>query len=314
MSRVLALAKPLHPKSWGVLVAGMLMLPLISGCGSHYVLLHPEGPVARRELDLIIFSSVAMAIVVGLVIVLFLITIIRYRDRPNNPHPYTPDWRDHRLLELLWLIIPAVILAIIAIPTVRTTYALAKLPPDPHPLVIDVTSLNWKWMFEYPAQHIATVNYLEIPTKKPVLFELTANSPMNTFWIPQLGGMEYTMGGRVLPLWLEASRPGLYWGRSGQFSGRDFEKMLFYTRAVPKAKFAAWVSQMHRTKPPMTMADYHRLLHFSTTGVQEYSKYPSSSFPRVTHGFTLVGGMYPVMSNHPQKNGSNHIAMPMKKG
>jgi heme/copper-type cytochrome/quinol oxidase subunit 2 len=243
-----------------------------------------------------------MGILVLFVIALFVITLVRYRDRPNNPHAYTPSWHDHRLLESLWLIIPAVILTIIAIPTVRTTYALSKLPPDRHPLVIDVTSLDWKWLFEYPGQHIATVNYLEIPIHKPVLFELTANSPMNTFWIPQLGGMEYTMAGRVLPLWLEASHPGLYWGRSGQFSGLQFEKMLFYTRAVPRTQFADWVKSVRHKKPAMTAGDYHHLLAFNTVGREEYSAYPRYSFPSVTHGFSLVGGTYPVMSNHPDKN------------
>ncbi|MCL5064449.1 MAG: cytochrome ubiquinol oxidase subunit II [Firmicutes bacterium] len=287
---------------WLLVAAGTILMPFISGCGSHYVLLHPAGPVARRELDLTVYAAVTMAVIVAFVIALLILTLIRYRDRPNNPHAYTPEWHDHRLMESLWLIIPAVVLAAVAIPTVKTTYALARLPKGSHPLVIDVTSLNWKWMFEYPDQHIATVNYIEIPTRRPVLFELTADSPMNAFWIPELGGMEYTMSGRVLPLWLEADRQGLFWGRSAQFSGIDFEKMLFHVRAVSTPSFNAWTAHIRHSKPAMTLDTYHRLLRFNTVGVEEYSSYPRSAFPSTTHGFGLSGGMYPVMSNHPQKN------------
>jgi len=293
-----------HPqaKLWAIIGAIVGFVPFVSGCGSHYVLLHPAGPVARRELDLTVYAGITMAIVVAFVIILLIITLVRYRDYPNNPHAYTPDWHDHRFMESLWLIVPALVLAAVAIPTVRTTYALARLPHNSHPLIIDVTSLDWKWMFEYPKQHIATVNYIEIPTGRPVLFELTANSPMNAFWVPELGGMEYTMSGRVLPLWLQANRPGLYWGRSAQFSGIDFEKMLFHVRAVPAASFASWAANVRQVKPAMTLTTYHHLLQFNTVGVEEYSSYPRSSFPAVTHGFGLNGGRYPVMFNHPEKN------------
>jgi heme/copper-type cytochrome/quinol oxidase subunit 2 len=241
-----------------------------------------------------------MGIVIVFVFILFGITVWRYRDRPNNPHPYLPNWHGSRWMEILWFVVPAVLLTIIAVPTVQTTYALSTLPKSKDPLVIDVTSLDWKWLFQYPGQHIATVNYIEIPTHVPVLFELTADSPMNTFWVPQLGGMEYTMPGRVLPLWLTASKPGTYWGRSANFSGTEFEKMFFHVRAVPEATFRTWANATRRTATPMTLADYHRLLKFNTVGTETYGAYPSQTFPEKTHGFTLKGGMYLLMSNDPR--------------
>lgn len=277
----------------------LLTIPLLSGCGKNYVVLHPVGPVGLRELHLLTFASAAMAFVAVALFILFAVTLVRYRDRSTRRHPYQPDWTPVRSLEILMYVAPVILLTAIAIPTVSATYALTQLPQNQKPLVVDVTSLTWKWMFQYPAQQVATVNYLEIPTGRPVLFELTANSAMNTFWVPQLGGMEYAMPGRIIPLWLEANRAGTYWGHSGQFSGTGFAKMFFTVHAVPAQKFTSWTKTVEKTRPPMTLADYHRLLHFGNTGFHEYSAYPRSTFPAVNHNFSLNGGMYQVWSNQP---------------
>ncbi|MBX5467562.1 MAG: cytochrome c oxidase subunit II [Firmicutes bacterium] len=301
----MALPHPRVRRAWvrGALLAGILGLAL-TGCGPHYVLLHPAGPVAQGELHLMVLATIAMAVVIAFVLALLAYVLWHFRDRPGRTAPYRPDWTHSRRLEVLWFVIPAVILTVIAVPMVGQTYALAKLPPKSDPLVVDVTSLDWKWLFQYPQQGVATVNYLVIPTGRPVLFELTANSPMNTFWIPELGGMEYTMSGRVLPLWLEASRPGVYWGHSGQFSGVDFEQMFFTVRAVGPSQFQSWVATVRRTAPAMTEADFRQLLNPGTVGTLTYASYPANTFPAVTHGFTLNGGMYMVMGNQPKDNAS----------
>lgn len=270
----------------------------LSGCGRNFPVLHPAGPVARGELHLIETASIAMGAVILFVFVLFAITIIRFRDRPGNRAPYTPRWESSPRLELIWFLIPVAILAVIAVPTVRQTYALARLPAAADPVIVDVTSLDWKWLFEYPAQGVATVGYADVPTGVPVLYELTANSPMNTFWVPQLGGMEYTMPGRVLPLWLEASKPGVYQGRSANFSGSGFVHMRFSIQAVSPSQFQGWVARVRQTAPAMTMTDYQALLKHDIVPDATYSSYPASTFPQATHGFTLQGGMY-VMATGP---------------
>lgn len=285
---------------YGLGAAGIGLLA--TGCGNQYVVLHPVGPVGQGELNLMELSSLAMAIVIAAVLVVFFVAVWRFRDRPGNKAPYMPNWHGHRTLEVLWFVIPVLILTIIAIPTVGLTYGLSHVPKAKDPVVIDVTSLQWKWLFQYPGQHIATVNYVEIPTGVPVLFELTADSPMNTFWVPRLGGMEYTMPGRVLPLWLQADKSGVYWGHSGQFSGRQFEKMFFNVKAVPMATFKAWAQHVHRTARPLTLAGYRQLLAFNTVGYETFGRYPASTFPSVKHGFTLNGGMYMLMHNNPKNN------------
>jgi cytochrome aa3-600 menaquinol oxidase subunit 2 len=271
----------------------------VSGCGSRYVVLHPAGPVAQAEMRLMLLAALAMGLVILFVFVLLAIAAFRFRDVPGRRAPYVPEWHESRALEWIWFSIPVLLLAVIAVPTVRLTYTLAAVPTGESPLVIDVTSLTWKWLFEYPEQHVATVNYVEIPTGRTVLFELTANSPMNTFWVPQLGGMEYAMPGEVLPLWLRADRAGTYWGHSANFSGLHFAEMFFAVQAVPPAEFARWVGQVQRSAPAMTLQDYRRLLTFGTVGTETYSAYPAQTFPPVTHGFGLTGGQYvPVQAGY----------------
>lgn len=270
---------------------------LLAGCGQKYVLLHPVGTVGLEELHLMYLAAIAMGVVIVFVFALLAVTVYRFRDRPDRRAPFLPHFHGDRRLEVTWFVVPALILAVISVPMVRLTYTLAKMP-DPakggDPLVIDVTSLSWKWLFEYPAQHVATVNYFEMPSGQPVLFELAADSAMNTFWVPQLGGMEYTMPGRLLPLWLTAPKPGTYWGHSGQFSGLEFEKMFFSDKVVTPTQFSQWAAHLRQTGKPMTMATYRQLLVHNTVGTMSFSSYPASTFPQVSHGFSLEGGMYTI--------------------
>lgn len=301
--------RPRHrllPKYFVSAVISFAMVLFLSGCGQRYVVLHPVGPVGHAELSLMELAGRAMAGVIAAVLVMFAIALFRFRDKPGGRAPKLPPWYDHKIMPFLFFGIPLMILTIIAVPTVRLTFQLSKVPKTRSPVVIDVTSLDWKWLFQYPTQHIATVNYVEIPSGVPVLFELTANSPMNTFWVPQLGGMEYTMPGRVLPLWLEANKPGVYWGHSGQFSGREFEKMFFHVKAVPMAAFVTWAHDVRRTARPMTKAIYQRLLQFDTVGLETFGAYPASTFPSSHHGFTLNGGMYMEMHNNPIRSQIGH--------
>lgn len=275
---------------------------LVTGCGSHYVLFHPAGPVAQVELNMMVLAAVSMTVVIVAVFILLGVALVRYRDHKNRRAPYWPEWDGDHRLEILWFLIPVAIVTFIGIPTIQNTFKLASPPSHQKPLVIDVTSLTWKWLFEYPGQQVATVNYAVIPAGRPVLFELTADSAMNTFWVPRLGGMEYTMPNQVLPLWLEASTPGSFWGHSGNFSGKGFENMFFTVKAVSPQAFSQWVSSTRATSPPMTMTQYHQLLAFNVVGEKTFGQYPVDTFPFKPTGFTLTGdGMYTLMRPHRTK-------------
>ncbi|MCF8565425.1 ubiquinol oxidase subunit II [Alicyclobacillus tolerans] len=250
-----------------------------AGCGQEIRVFNPAGPVASSELQLIWLQMSLTAVVIIPVIALMVFIVIRYRNKPGNTAPYQPEFTDSKTLEFIWWGIPIVIVAILGTVTMQKTFALAKSPtPNKQPLVIEVTSLDWKWLFQYPDQKIATVNYLEIPTNRPVEFLLTSNAPMNAFWVPNLGGMEYTMPGMLTGLYLQATKTGDFYGHGGNFTGPGFAGMQFHVIAKSTADFNAWVDQVANNAPDMTMADYDKLVKPSTVSELSFSSYPPGIF------------------------------------
>lgn len=250
---------------------------VLTGCGAPVAVLDPHGPVARSEYHLIVWSFWLMLIVVIPVFALFAYLLIRYRARPGEAHRPPPDETGHRTVEIVWTVIPLCIVVLLAIPTVRTTFRLVH-PPSvgaKDPVTIDVTALQWKWVFQYPAQGIETVNYAVIPVGVPVQFMLTADAPMSSFWVPELGGQEMAMPGRELRLWLEASMPGRYAGRNANFSGRGFAHMTFTVIAKPKADFQRWTQVVQQSAPPLSNAQYNRILAPGLVPPMTFSSYSS---------------------------------------
>ncbi|MCL6443225.1 MAG: cytochrome c oxidase subunit II [Alicyclobacillus sp.] len=265
--------------------------------------LKPAGPVAGQELKIIAGSLILTMIVVVPVIVMFAAILWRYRDRQGNTARYDPEWSESKVLEVIWWGIPIVIIGVLGAYTAKVTYALTK-PPETKvkPLTIDVTSLDWKWLFEYPDQGVATVNELVIPVGVPVSFDLTADGPMNSFWIPSLGGQEYAMPGMVMRLWLEATRPGVYYGHAANFTGQEFAGMQFKVVATSSASFSSWVRHVQRAGHPLTLAIYRQLRQPSEVGEQQYSSYPRNLFADVVW---REGGQY--MAGSVPSLGSTHI-------
>ncbi|GGI97232.1 quinol oxidase subunit 2 [Alicyclobacillus cellulosilyticus] len=277
-----------HARRW---IAALTTLGCAGGCTPEQVLLlHPAGPVARTERDIILLSIGLVSIVVVPVIVLLGYIVRRFRDRPGNDAPYQPDWSESPWLEVVWWGIPIVIIGILAVATVRQTFALTRPPAaSGPPLTVQVTSLNWKWLFQYPEHGIATVNYCEIPVGRPVEFVLTSNAPMNSFWVPQLGGQEYTMAGMAMRLWLQADKPGTYYGHGANFSGQGFAHMHFRVIAVPQPAFARWAREVQAHAPALTWAGYQRLVQPGLARETAYSSYPPGIF---AHLVEQEGGMY----------------------
>lgn len=256
-----------------------MVAAMLTGCGPQVLMLHPEGPVSRLEVRLMLISVILIAIVVVPVILLVWFIVNRYRDTPGNTAPYEPEWAESGWLETIWWVVPIIIVGILGFFTARDTYALTR-PPEPttRPLTIEVTSLDWKWVFQYPQQKIATVNYCEIPANQPVQFVLTADSPINSFWVPELGGQEYAMPGMAMRLWLQADHPGTYFGRGANFTGEGFAHMNFDVIARTNRDFTAWVSQVKRTAPVLTKNGYHQLQKPGVVGRKTYSSYPLGIF------------------------------------
>lgn len=283
-----------------LLITGLLTTVLLSGCDGKFVVFDPQGPVAQTQYKLIILSAILCAIIVIPVLAITVFIVVRYRDKPGNTAPYKPHWDDSKVLEILWWGIPIVIIIILGGYTARDTYALARTPKtavtDVKPVEIQVTSLDWKWLFQYPDQNIATVNYVHIPAGVQVHFELTSDAPMNSFWIPQLGGQEYTMPGMAMSLWLQADKAGEFYGTGANFSGKEFAHMRFNVVAESQADFNKWVDSVKSETNPLTEAGYEVLATPGSAKEQSFSSYPPELFDSIV-----------------KKNGGHHMDMDMDK-
>lgn len=281
------------------------MTVLLSGCMDKFAVLDPKGVVGKQQLDLIVITTLLCAVIIVPVLIMTFVIAWRYRHRPDSKAEYQPNWAHSPKLEIVWWTIPIIIIAILATVTVRYTYKLEPSKPlvaDAKPIIIQVTSLDWKWLFQYPEQNIATVNYVAFPADVPVQFELTSDAPMNSFWIPQLGGQIYTMSGMAMKLHLMADEPGTYRGSGANFSGKDFAKMRFDARAMTRAEFDRWVQDVRATAPPLTQAGYDELAEPGTANEQDYSSIPAGLFERTVTKY-IKGG-----SGHGHHHGGSSSA------
>lgn len=298
----------MNSRWWKGLVLGAFGLLALSGCSEKFPVLHPVGPVGEQELFLIKFSTLLAAIVVIPVIALLIFIVYRYRDKPDNQAPYQPEWSESKTLEFVWWAIPILIIGILGAVTAKQTFALTHPPKNSgEPLTIQVTSLDWKWVFMYPDQHIATVNYAEIPAGRPIQFVLTADAPMNSFWVPALGGQEYAMPGMAMRLWLQADKTGTYKGKGANFTGKGFAHMTFDVKSVNESDFNKWVADVKKSAPALTKAGYKELRKPSVMGKKSFSSYPKDLFMDTV---MKNGGKY--MNNHwmmmdqPEKQMDHH--------
>lgn len=280
-----------NKKAWLTIPAVLLFAALLSGCGDAMVL-DPKGPIGAAQKDLIWISAILCGVILVPVLALTAFIVFRYRDTAGNTATYRPNWSHNTALETIWWIIPIVIIAILAVVTVRYTHELEPSKPlvsEKEELVVQVTSLDWKWLFQYPEQGIATVNYLYIPEGVPIRFELTSDAPMNSFWIPQLGGQIYTMSGMAMTLYLQADEPDTYYGSGANFSGKHFADMKFYATAVPEDEFDAWVEEIRATSPELTREGYEALAQKGTTHVQSFSAIPEGLFADIVTKYVVDG-------------------------
>ena len=254
--------------------------------------LDPAGPVGVGE-RIILYD--AMAIMLSIVIPTMVCTLLfAWWYRASNARAqYRPDWKYSGRLEMLVWSIPALVVLFLGGIAWESSHDLdpaKRLGGDTQPLEVQVVSLDWKWLFIYPQLHIASVNRLMIPVGRPVHFELTSATVMNSFFIPQLGSQIYTMAGMATELNLQADRPGEYAGMSAQFSGDGFSDMRFSVDAVTAAQFSAWIAALHDT-PQLDAAAYAALAADHTPGGSAtYGAVANSLFHDVLNMRPDVGG------------------------
>jgi len=238
----------------------LLALPLTLGACAGGIL-DPIGPVGNDNAQILIDATLIMLVIVVPTILLAFFIAWRYRAS-NTKAEYLPYWSYSGRIEAVVWAIPILTIMFIGGVIVIGSYRLDPFRPLPSavpPLEVEVVSLDWKWLFIYPEQRIATVNQLVIPAGRPVHFRLTSGSVLNTFFVPQLGSMIYTMPGMVSQLHLQADRPALTWGQSAHFSGDGFSDMQFQVRSVAPAEFAAWTQGARGTGAVLDLPTYAQL-------------------------------------------------------
>ncbi|NRA89923.1 MAG: ubiquinol oxidase subunit II [Simkaniaceae bacterium] len=249
-----------------IIATGALTAYYIS---SHNIaVLEPKGMIGLKERELIITASLLMLIVVIPVLVLAIVFGWKYREGRDAKH--TPDWEHNSIAECCWWGVPVVIIIILAVITWKTSHELNPFKPIQNgkkPIEIQAVALNWKWLFIYPEQQIATVNYVRFPDNTPINFEITADAPMNSFWIPQLGGQIYAMPAMRTSLHLIANEVGEFEGRSSNISGKGFAGMIFKAEATSEKDFNEWVTYVKNSGKTLTWDGYRVLVEPS-----EYNK------------------------------------------
>lgn len=243
------------------ILVDIFLLGKIFFSGKNIELLNPQGLIALQERNLMFTATLLMLLVVIPVFILTFYIVWRYRAG-NTKATYKPDWDHDKRLEFLWWAIPFVIIFILSIITWQSTHQLDPFKPfatTKKPLVIQVVALEWRWLFIYPGQNIATVNFVQFPQNTPITFEVSADAPMNSFWIPQLAGQIYAMNGMSTQLHVIADHAGSYNGFSANISGKGFANMHFIAKSSRQSDFDRWVLRVKQTQKALTVSEYTRL-------------------------------------------------------
>jgi len=250
------------------LLSTVLLTSLLAGCNT--VLMSPSGYIAMQQRDLIVVSTILMLIIIVPVIILTLVFAWRYRASNVNAK-YDPEWHHSTMVELMIWSAPLIIIIALGAITWVSTHKLdpyrplerisadRELPTNVTPMTVEVVALDWKWLFLYPEQGIATVNELVAPVDRPILFKMTASTVMNSFFIPAMAGQVYAMPGMETKLNAVINRPGVYEGFSANYSGAGFSDMRFKFYGMPAADFANWVEQTRAGQETLTREAYLKL-------------------------------------------------------
>ena len=243
---------------------------LLGSCGTG--VLAPRGAVGAAE-NMILFDALAIMLTIVVPVIVATLAFAWWFRASNARATYRPDWAHSGQIELVVWFIPLLIILLLSGVIWTGSHTLDPYRPldaKVRPLEVQVVSLDWKWLFLYPAQGVASVNALVVPAATPVHFTLTSASVMSAFFVPQLGSMIYTMNGMSDQLNLIADRPGVFAGRSSHYNGDGFSAMHFTVTAVPADRFAAWVAGVRGGGPALDAAAYRTLGRQGTVAPMTY--------------------------------------------
>lgn len=250
------------------------MALVLSGC-EPLMVFDAKGPNARTLSTTILISIATMIFILLAVYIILAVMLVKYRAS-KTPDDYEPPFEEgSRKLEFWWTAIPILIVAFLSVVTI---WALQKVEnpqtedyANKEPLVIYASSSEWKWHFSYPEENIETVNYVNIPTDRPIEFRLYSYGMMTSFWVPQLAGQKYAMSDMTTTLHMAADEAGEYFGRNSLFNGPGFEAQQFEVQAMKQADYDEWVSDVKAEEPELTEEKFNELLNAAHVGRESFS-------------------------------------------
>jgi cytochrome o ubiquinol oxidase subunit II len=245
-----------------IILIVLIMQPLsILHFGTDIIMLFPSGKIALEERNLLFIVQALMLLVIIPVYILTFIFSWKY-SAENPKGTYDPDLVDNSLAEYIWWGLPLVMVMIVSALTWIKTEQLDPYKPllsENKPLTIQVVALQWNWLFIYPEENVASMNFVQFPTDTPVHFEITSDAPMNSFWIPSLGGQIYAMPKMKTELHLIANEAGDFRGSSANISGEGFASMRFIARASSQEEYDHWLQSAKKSAAALDLEKFKKL-------------------------------------------------------
>ncbi|HXS15423.1 MAG TPA: COX aromatic rich motif-containing protein [Candidatus Saccharimonadales bacterium] len=264
-------------KPLGIVLLFLILLAIfiLLARNGNLQLLNPQGYIAQMQSE-ILFGALILAVCIGIPTVIATYFLAFHYRKGSKNAAYSPNWTGGKLLVIVWWTLPTLLIIIFSVITWKTTHLLDPYRPlasQQKPITIQVVALDWKWLFIYPSEKIATVNFIEFPVNTPVNFQLTADGPMNSFWIPSLGSQIYAMSGMVTQLHLSASTIGEFPGSATEINGKGFSGMKFIAKSSSKKDFDIWVQSVQKSGKPLTLSSYDVLSSPSMYNKVVYYRY-----------------------------------------
>jgi cytochrome o ubiquinol oxidase subunit II len=260
-TRLLQWSKTLTQLAASLSTVGRSTIPCIALASCSTGVLDSHGSVGAAEAKILV-NSVVIMLAIGAPTMIATLAFAWWFRAGNLKAQYRPEWVYSGRVELVVWGLPFLVILFLSGLIWIGSHELDPFKPIAgrgKPVEVQVVSLDWKWLFIYPSQSVASVNELVVPAEAPIHFSLTSGSVMNAFFVPQLGGMIATMNGMTSQLWLKADRAGDYYGESAQFSGDGFSGMHFTLRAVTQEAFDDWIAKARGAQRGLTESEYAEL-------------------------------------------------------
>lgn len=269
-----------------------VVLPLTLLLGGCELALFDSSGVTGKEIGDTILLTMGLMLIVVIPTILMSIWIPYKYHESKNEESYDPEWEHSTKIEFLAWGVPVLITVVLAVIAFKTSYSLdprKEIVSDKEPLTIQVVAMDWKWLFLYPEEKIATINEIAFPVDRPVEFLVTSQTTMNSLFIPKLGGQIYAMAGMENRINLMAHEAGEYRGISANYSGFGFAGMRFKAKATSDEEYQQWVEGVRASKVTLTDTEYGRLLDKTRDHQVEYfSSIDPLQFKNIIESFTGV--------------------------